>query len=123
MSAFYYYQPQTGKVLSLFPDAYIAGFLKNIRNLVSGDDAWSEKFKTIIEAFDQINKERANIVNQQGDVITDFAEKIKNFDLKAENADKDLKKMVSDLNGNTMFEKVSVTGALHQIKEGDAKTQ
>ena len=40
----------------------------------------SKAFKTLIEAFDQLNKERSHIVNNQGEVIADFADKIAKFD-------------------------------------------
>ncbi len=39
-----------------------------------------EAFKTVIEAFDQLNKERSHIINNQGEVIADFADKIAKFD-------------------------------------------
>ena len=56
-------------------------FIENIRNMVADpnrDD--SEAFQAVIEAFDQLNKERSHIVNNQGEVIADFSEKIAKFD-------------------------------------------
>ena len=75
LSVFFLYNPQTGETQMLRPLAYITQFLDNIRAMMADpnrDD--SKAFKTIIEAFDQVNKERAHIVNNQGKVIADFAD-------------------------------------------------
>ena len=65
----------------LRPSAYIGQFLDNIRQMMADPNRDDFKaFKTLIEAFDQLNKERSHIVNNQGEVIGDFAEKIAKFD-------------------------------------------
>ena len=66
--------------MTLRPVAYIGQFVKNIQKMVSESDRDDqETFKTIVEAFDQVNKERANYVNNHGKIISDFAEKMAKF--------------------------------------------
>jgi hypothetical protein len=61
----------------LRPAAYIGQFLDNLRQMMNAPDRDDEEaFKTVIEAFDQLNKERSHIINNQGDIIADFAERI-----------------------------------------------
>lgn len=56
--------------MSTMPSAYVEQFLDNIRNMVLNDNISEEdKFKTIVEAFDQANKERGIIVNKQGEIL------------------------------------------------------
>ena len=51
----------------LRPASYIGQFLDNIRAMMSNPNRNDAKaFKTLIEAFDQLNKERSHIVNNQG---------------------------------------------------------
>lgn len=65
----------------LRPVSYIGQFLDNIRAMMSDPERDDSKaFKTLIEAFDQLNKERSHIINNQGKVIGDFAEKLAKFD-------------------------------------------
>ena len=50
--------------------------------MVSDPNRDNEKaFKALVEAFDQVNKERAHIVNNQGKVLADFAEKLTKFNV------------------------------------------
>jgi hypothetical protein len=80
LSAFFYYNPQTGETQLMRPVNAIGEFVKNIQDMVNDPDRENlEAFQTLIEAFDQINKERGHIVNQQGETITDFADRITNF--------------------------------------------
>ena len=63
--------------MSLRPSAYIGKFIEKIQIMMSDpkrDDL--KAFKTVIEAFDQLNKERAHIINNQGEVIAQFADRI-----------------------------------------------
>ena len=88
LSVFFYYNPQTGNTEMLRPQAYIGQFIDNIRKMMSDpnrDD--SQAFKMLVEAFDQLNQERSNIVSNQAAVIGEFSEKIANFD--KSRADKD----------------------------------
>ena len=81
MSVFFLYNPQTGETQMLRPLPYITQFLDNIREMMADPNRNdSEAFKTIIEAFDQLNKERSHIINNQGQVIADFSQKLANFD-------------------------------------------
>jgi hypothetical protein len=81
LSVFFFYNPQTGQTQMLRPSAYIGQFLDNIRQMMADPNRDDFKaFKTLIEAFDQLNKERSHIVNNQGEVIGDFAERIAKFD-------------------------------------------
>ena len=64
LSVFFYYNPQTGNTEMLRPQAYIGQFINNIRDMVSDPNRKdSEAFKTLIEAFDQLNQERSHIVS------------------------------------------------------------
>lgn len=68
--------------MMLRPASYIGQFLDNIRTMVSSPERDNEKaFKTIVEAFDQVNKERAHIVNNQGKVLADFSDKLTKFNV------------------------------------------
>ncbi len=82
LSAFFYFNPQTKQTMMLRPAGYIGQFLDNIRNVLanSTDTPASEIFKQFIQSFDQLNKERNVIINNQGDIIADFAERIKKYD-------------------------------------------
>ena len=86
-----------------------------------------EAFKTIIEAFDQLNKERSHIINNQGDIIADFAERI--FKLNQNEKDesksglKQLKEDVTKFNRGNLFDNISVGSSFMQMERGDAKTQ
>lgn len=70
-------------------------------------------FKTIIEAFDQVNKERSHIVNNQGKVMSDFGEKLAKMQ-KLSNGGYDnqqfmeVKEYVNQLNSGKLFAKVNV---------------
>lgn len=123
LSAFFYYDPMTGKTRTTRPTAYIGQFLDNIRKLMSDENRDDIKsLKTIIEAFDQLNQERAHIVNQQGKAIQDVADSISKADTsKAEDLEK-MRKAVEDLNsGKTFLD--TVQSSFKQIARGDAKTQ
>ena len=85
LSAFFYYNPQTGQTMMLRPSAYIEQFLDNIRKMMSDPDRDDfEAFKKIFHAFDQLNQERSHIINNQGKVIADLAEKIGKYNTKSQ---------------------------------------
>ena len=87
MSAFFYYDPQSGNVMTTRPQSFMNKFLNQIRDMVLDEDMdEEEKFKTFIEAFDQLNKERGVIINQQGKTIIQFTEKMSNLDMKSKDA-------------------------------------
>ena len=109
------------------PSAYIGQFLDNIRQMMGDpnrDD--SKAFKTLIEAFDQLNKERSHIVNNQGEVIADFADKIAKWDKKAD-ADKtqfeDIRNTIETFNKGDLFSKATASGSFKQMAKGRAKTE
>ena len=63
------------------PPAAIGKFVDNIRDKVSNEDRDNEEvFKEIVMAFEQVNKERAHIVNNQGKIIADMADRLSKFD-------------------------------------------
>lgn len=103
MSAFYYYNPQSGQLMSVYPESYLKGFIDNIRKFVDGDATWEEKFRTVIEAFDQVNMERSKIVNDQGLTIDKVAQQIANADMKDAKSVEALKDIVNKLNTNKLF--------------------
>lgn len=124
MSAFFYYDPQSGKVMTTRPQSYMNKFLNQIRDMVLDEDMdEEEKFKTFIEAFDQLNKERSVIVNKQGDTIIQFTEQMSNLDMKSENATQQMTDMVKSLNNGTFFKNIDVKQSFNQIKKGDAITK
>ena len=87
MSAFFYYDPQSGRVMTTRPQSFMNRFLNQIRDMVLDEEMdETEKFKTFIEAFDQLNKERSVIINQQGKTIIQFTEKMSNLDMKSKDA-------------------------------------
>ena len=80
LSAFFYYDIQSGKTMMTRPSAYIGQFLDNIRNAVNDPDRDNQKvFKTLIEAFEQTNKERQHIMNKQGEALEELAKGIAEF--------------------------------------------
>ena len=128
LSAFFYYNPQTGDTQMLRPAAYIGQFLENIRAMMANPDRDDEEaFKTLIEAFDQLNKERSHIINNQGDIIADFAEKIFKLNQNEKDDNKsglnELKENVTKFNNGNLFDNISVGSSFEQIQRGDAKTQ
>jgi hypothetical protein len=81
LSVFFLYNPQTGETQMLRPLPYITQFLDNIRRAMADPERNdSDVFKKLVMAFDQLNKERSNIINNQGKVIADFSEKLAKFD-------------------------------------------
>lgn len=77
LSAFFYYNPQNGDVLSVIPMRHIGVFLQNIRDMMNApnrNDA--DVFKQLMSTFYQVNEERSHLVNRQGDIISDFVEKV-----------------------------------------------
>ena len=110
----------------LRPLAYITQFLDNIREMMADpnrDD--SKAFKTIIEAFDQLNKERSHIVNNQGKVIADFSEKLAKYKQNGKDSNKELKEittMINSFNKGDLFAKASVQSSFGQMSGGRAKT-
>lgn len=128
LSAFFYYNPQTGKTQMLRPAAYIGQFLDNIRNLMNDperDDL--EAFKTLIEAFDQLNKERSHVINNQGDIIADFAERIEKFNQEEKDESKselgELRTHLQKFNKGDLFDNISVRSSFNQIQQNDAKSR
>ena len=81
--------------------------MDNIREMVSNPDRDNlEVFKTIIMAFEQVNKERANIVNNQGKVIADFADKIAKFNTESTDNNKqfqEIREYIMDMNSGNLF--------------------
>ena len=128
LSVFFYYNPQTGETQMLRPQAYIGQFLDNIRKMMSDPGRKdSEAFKTLVEAFDQLNKERSHIINNQGDVIADFADKIAKFDQNNKdpntNGEKEIKSLIDTFNKGDLFAKTTAKQSFNQISDGDAKTK
>ena len=65
-------------------------------------------FKTIIEAFDQLNKERSHIINNQGQVISDFAERLVKYREKSDiNSDVAIGDYIKQLNNGSLFSKAT----------------
>lgn len=128
LSAFFYYNPQTGETQLMRPVNAIGEFVKNIQDMVNDPDRENlEAFQTLIEAFDQINKERGHIVNQQGETITDFSDRIRNLGTEknpkeAETKRNELREMVFKFNKGNIFDKIDVGGSYEQFQRGDAKT-
>lgn len=124
--------------MMLYPKAYIGKFLDNIRTLVienakdSSEGSTQKTFQTIIEAFDQLNMERSNLVNEQGKLITNFSEQITNYgravagDKKSEMVDilanGGLRQMFIDFNKGDLFNATAVSTGQQLIK-GEAKTE
>ena len=128
LSAFFYYDPQDGKTVMLMPASYIGQFLDNIRAMMSDPERDDEEaFKTLIEAFDQLNKERSNIINNQGDVLQDFADKIVKYDRSNKDVVSsgmaDVTKYIEKLNKGNLFDKQTSRQSFNQISQGDAKTK
>ena len=71
----------------LRPVSFIGQFVNNIQDLMSEGGDWREKFIMVLDAFDQLNKERSYIVNNQGTQITNFAEELAKFNLKQKDSD------------------------------------
>ena len=127
LSVFFFYNPQTGKTEMLRPSAYIGQFLDNIRNMMADENRDDSKaFKTIIEAFDQLNKERSHIVNNQGEVIADFAEKLSKYD---KDTDKDgsqkneIGEIIKTFNKGDLFSAATAKSSFEQMAAGRAKTR
>ena len=76
MSVFFYIQPKNGKLYTTRPTRYIDMFIEKMRALIASPTDETEKFNTIVEAFEQLNLERSDIVNSQGDAIDAFVQKI-----------------------------------------------
>ena len=127
LSVLFYYDPQNGKLLQLMPRAYIGQFLDNIRNMLTGENVdYQEAFQKFIMAFEQLNAERSAIVNNQGQVLTDFAEKMANYDKKLgtqESGFGDVMDYLRYMKEGTLFSKVDSVGSFMQLKAGDAKSQ
>ena len=92
----------------LRPQQYIGQFIDNIRKLVSDPNRDDFKaLKTIIEAFDQLNKERSHIVNNQGRVIADFSERIAKFDKDNKNVETnglvEIRRLIDTFNRGDLF--------------------
>ena len=89
----------------------------------------SDAFKTLVQAFDQLNKERAHIINNQADVIAKFADQIKNlnFDQKTGYVDNktltETKEILVKFNKGDMFDNIKVGSSFNQMAAGYAKTQ
>ena len=112
----------------LMPQAQIEEFLGNIRKMmVDPERKDMEAFKTLIEAFDQLNKERAHIVENQGKVIVDFSEKIAKFDPNnkdsATNNFSQIGDYIKTLNKGDLFAAATAKSSFEQINDGSAKTR
>lgn len=110
----------------LRPQAYIGQFLDNIRKMMSDPNRNdSEAFKKLIMAFDQLNKERSHIINNQGDVIADFADRIAKFDQNNKDPNthgsKEIKSLIETFNKGDLFSKTTAKSSFGRISEGDAK--
>ena len=96
--------------------------------MLTGDRIdYQEAFQTFIQAFDQLNKERSHIINNQGDVIADFAERISKFDRSNKDVSKngavELHEYVRTLNNGDLFAKVNAQQSFNQIQHDDAKSK
>jgi len=112
----------------LRPASYIGKFLDNIRKMMSDpnrDD--SKAFKTLIKAFDQLNKERSHIINNQGKVIADFSERIAKFDQNNKNVSKngfgEMMDLITTFNKGDLFSKATAQSSFQKMSEGNAKTR
>ena len=108
------------------PQAYIGQFLNNIRSMMSDPDRRdSEAFKTLIEAFDQLNQERTHIVNNQADVIANFAERIAKFDQNNKSFGSELviKGLIETFNKGDLFSRATGKSSFKQMAEGESKTR
>ena len=112
----------------LRPAPYISQFLDNIRAMMADPNREDSKaFKTIIEAFDQLNKERSHIINNQGQVIADFSDRIAKFDQKNKDVTKNGFGEISDyikaFNKGDLFSKATAQSSFKQMAQGRAKTK
>ena len=114
--------------MQLRPTAYIEQFLDKIRVMMSDPDRdESEALKTIVQAFEQLNMERSHIINNQGKVIADLAEKISKFDTKVEdikaNSTEEIFDYIKKLNDGNLFDAATARQSFQQISEKDAKSK
>lgn len=127
LSAFFYFDPQTEETMLMRPPEFIGTFLDKIRKMIQDPDRDNqEAFKTLIEAFDQLNEERTHIVNNQGKVLQDFATKIEQFKPGEENSlqvQQDVMDMIGKMNKGNLFDAVTGKSMFMQQAEGDAVTQ
>ena len=127
LSVFFYYNPQTGETQMLWPSAYISGFLDNIRKMMSQPDRKdSEAFKTIIQAFEQLNVERSHIINNQGKVIADFSDKLANYDKQKDKDGKqegEIKDIIKTFNTGDLFSAATSKESFEQMVKGEARTK
>lgn len=127
LSVFYYYNPQTREVMMLRPASYIGMFLNNIREMVSDEDRDDqEAFKTIIMAFEQMNVERTDYVNKQGEAISKFANKLVSFgqgETRGGSATKqdeaEIMEMIKKLNKGDMFDSISYSSSFDKMADED----
>ena len=86
-----------------------------------------EAFKTIIELFDQLNKERSDIINNQSDVIKDFSERIAKFDLNnndvATNGLVELREYVHKLNKGDLFSGKNAKSSFKAAQQGRTRSR
>ena len=124
LSVFFYYNPQTQETMMLRPSNHIGRFVANLQEMMSTEGNWKRKFRMFVDALDQMNKERAHIVNGQGDAIVSFANRIANFNLNGRRAQQRLESMVAEFNKGDLFKgRVNVGSSFDQMRRGNAKTQ
>ena len=86
-----------------------------------------ETFKTIVEAFDQVNKERANYVNNHGKIMSDFAEKMAKFNRSnkdaATNGLVEIRNMLVKFNKGDLFDNIKVSDSFKASKNNDDLTE
>ena len=129
LSAFYYYNPDSGKVMMLRPPDYIGQFLDNIRDVVNNQDISTEDaFKKIVKAFDRANVERGIIVKKQGDIILEAVNLISTYD-KAISSEEDRKKMAEYTvalwrdDGEFFKNMAPASTSFKMLAKGDAQSQ
>ena len=99
--------------MMLRPAAFIGQFLDNIRLLVASNErnGYEAPLREVIDAFDQLNKERGHIVNQQGKIITQFADEISRASQNPDDTKMmdDLRKKVVEFNKGNLFKDIKHT--------------
>lgn len=123
LSAFFYYDPSSGKTLSLRPMEYVGQFVENIRELVGTDPDRDdiEVLKTIIKAMEQMNMERWHIINLQGEALNGFLEDVYKINTergKNKQAMESLDFLTWQLNKGTLFNHISKKFSFSGITKG-----
>lgn len=52
LSVFFYYNPQTGETMQLWPMENINKFIGNLQMMMATEGSWRDKFKMFVDALD-----------------------------------------------------------------------